>query len=73
MSKTVIRVTVLACGRKVKDSSGKEYEIDFNFSNLEQSKIRNIPGEGSVQSEIYFPPDLKHRGQIQANGKIEIL
>lgn len=65
MAKTVLKVTILDCGVKAKDSTGREYDIDFTFSNEE--KMNKAHGVNS------FSPGTKHRGQIQANQKIEIL
>ncbi len=75
MAKVVLKVTILPCGRKAKDSTGKEYEIDFNFSNPDKiRKLKTIPfcqQEGITFQSI--DPGSKQRGQIQANQKIEIL
>lgn len=68
MAKTVLKVTILDCGRKAKDRTEKEYEIDFTFSNLE--KVIRYK-EGII--EQHFNPGEQLRAQILFNNKIEIL
>lgn len=68
MAKTVLKVTILSCGRKAKDRTEKEYEIDFTFSNLEKV----IRPTGGIR-EQYFEPGSEVRAQVLYNDKIEIL
>ena len=67
MGKGILKVTVLECGKKVKDRTSKEYEIDFHVSNLEKA----FPGE--LELEWLFPEGAQLKAEALANGKVEIL
>lgn len=71
MAKSIIKVVVDPCGSKVTDRNGKNYPIDFMFSNTEQVLVEKDCNGNPIRN--YYPSCSEFRARIMANGNAEIL